>query len=57
MFNPFWKGSYEVIDFTDNNNLRIRKKEKILRVYIDQTMPYFTDDGQNIDSPGTSVNS
>ena len=34
-----WKGPSEVIDYLDNNNLRIRNKNKILRVHIDQCMP------------------
>ena len=40
-----WKGPYDVIDYLDNNNLRIRNRDKILRVHIDQFMPYFSDEG------------
>ena len=39
-----WRGPYEVIDYLDNNNVRIRNKDKIIRTHIDQVMPYFTDD-------------
>ena len=39
-----WRAPYEVIDYLDNNNLRIRNKDKIVRTHIDQVMPYFTDD-------------
>ena len=38
-----WRGPYEMIDYLDNNNLRIRNKDKIIRTHIDQVMPYFTD--------------
>ena len=38
-----WRGPYEVIDYLDNNNLRIRNKDKIIKIHIDQVMPYFTD--------------
>ena len=31
-----WKGPFEVIDYIDNNNLRIRNKDKIIRIHIDQ---------------------
>ena len=31
-----WTGRYEVIDYLDNNNLRIRNKDKILRVHIEE---------------------
>ena len=33
---PAWKGPFEVIDYIDNNNLRIRNKDKIIRIHIDQ---------------------
>ena len=42
-FEASWRGSYEVIDYLDNNNLRIRNKEKIIKIHIDQVMPCFTD--------------
>ena len=51
----YWKGPYEVIDYLNNNNLRIRNKEKILRVHIDQCMPYFADvEDSDDNSPGPS---
>ena len=39
---PAWKGPCKVIDYIDNNNLRIRNKDKIIRIHIDQCMPYFS---------------
>ena len=47
-----WKGPYEVIDYLDNNNLRIRNKDKILRVHIDQCMPYFLDEDPSTSNSG-----
>ena len=49
-----WKGPHEVIDYIDNNNLRIRNKDKILRAHIDQCMPYFSDEGPSTSNSGDS---
>ena len=49
----YWKGPYEVIDYLDNNNLRIKNKDKILRVHINQCMPYFSD--EDPDTPDRST--
>ena len=49
----YWKGPYEVIDYLDNNNLRIRNKDKIMRVHINQCMPYFSD--EDPDTPDSST--
>ena len=35
-----WQGPHKVIDYLDNNNLRIRNKVKIIRTYIDQNLFY-----------------
>ena len=49
-----WKGPYEVIDYLDNNNLCIRNKNKILKVHIDQWMPYFSDKDPSTSNSGDS---
>ena len=49
-----WKGPYEVIDYLDNNDLRIRNKDKILRVHIDQCMLYFSNEGPSTSNSGDS---
>ena len=51
---PAWKGPSEVIDYIYNNNLRIRNKDKIIRIHIEQCMPYFSDADTNDDSASTS---
>ena len=50
-----WKGPYEIIDLLDNNNIVIQNKEKILKIHIDQCLPYFSDDSED-DLPSTSTN-
>ena len=37
-----WKGPYEIIELLENNNIKIRNKDRIIRIYLDQCMPYFT---------------
>ena len=37
---PAWKCPFGVIDYIDNSNLRIRNKDKIIRIHINQYMPY-----------------
>ena len=49
-----WKGPFEVIDYIDNNNLRIRNKDKIIRIHIDQCMPYFSDSDADDNAASTS---
>ena len=51
---PALKGPFEVIDYMDNNNLRIRNKDKIIRIHIDQCMPYFPDADTNDNAASTS---
>ena len=51
---PAWKGPFEVIDYIDNNNLRIRNKDKIIRIHIDQCMPYFIDADPDNNAASTS---
>ena len=51
---PAWKGPFEVIDYIDNNNLRIRNKNKIIRIHIDQCMPYFSDADTDDNAASTS---
>ena len=51
---PAWKGPFEVIDYIDNNNLRIRNKDKIIRIHIDQCMPYFADADPDNNAASTS---
>ena len=53
-FEPAWKGPFEVIDYIDNNNLRIRNKDKIIRIHIDQCMLYFSDADIDDNSASTS---
>ena len=50
-----WKGRFEIIDLLDNNNIVIQNKEKILKIHIDQCLPYFSDDSED-DLPATSTN-
>ena len=40
---PAWKGPFGLLDYIENNNLRIRNEDKIILIHIDQCMPYFTD--------------
>ena len=44
---PAWKGLFEVIDYIDNNSLRIR-------IHIDQCMPYFADTDTDDNAASTS---
>ena len=46
-YNKQWKGLFGVIDYLDNKNLRIKNKDKISRVHIDQCMFYFSEVTQN----------
>ena len=52
--DPAWKGPFEVIDYIDNNNLRIRNKDKIIRIHVDQCMPYFSDADKDDNAASTS---
>ena len=47
-----WKGPYEIIELLENNNVKIRNKERIIRIHLDQCMPYFTDDHLVNTTPG-----
>ena len=44
-----------MIEILSNNNLKIFTKEQIIRVHIDNTMPYFSGEENNPDhTPGPS---
>ena len=51
---PAWKSPFEVTDYIDNNNIRIRNRDKIIRIHIDQCMPYFSDAGTDDNAASTS---
>ena len=51
---PACKGPFEVIDYIDNKNLRIRNKDKIIRIHIDKCMPYFLDPDTDDNAASTS---
>ena len=51
---PAWEGPFEVNYYIDNNNLRIRNKDKIIRIQIDQCMPYFSDADTDDNATSTS---
>ena len=46
----FWEGLFEDFDYLYNNNFKIRNKEIIIRIHLDQCMPYFANNKVDINT-------
>ena len=53
--DALFKGTYKIIEILDYKNLKIITKKRLIRVHIDNTMPYFANEENNSDhAPGPS---
>ena len=52
--DPSWKGPFQIIQVSANNNLIIQARNNNSQINIDNTMPYVTDDAHDLDTPDLS---